>query len=105
MHALLAGARARTCVRACVRNTPPITKLGRIAAFSCCTTAQLTHPNLRKQPGGQLQCPKYEQYGVLEGSGMRQGTRTVLCLDTQYRVFSWSMTHKCCPKHNGGAVA
>lgn len=34
---------------------------------------------------------------------MRQGTRTVLCLDTQVRVFSWGMTHKCCPKHKGGA--
>lgn len=60
---------------------------------------QATHSNFRKP--GELKCPKCEQAGVLQGNGLRPGTRCVLHSDGQEKVFSHGMTHKGCPQHGG----
>jgi hypothetical protein len=49
---------------------------------------------------GELRCPKCLKWGVLQGNGLRQGTRCVLQLDGQQKVFSHGMTHKQCPGHD-----
>ncbi|WIA41424.1 hypothetical protein OEZ86_005007 [Tetradesmus obliquus] len=58
-----------------------------------------THKHLRKP--GDLCCHKCGAAGKLQGQGIRPGTRTVLFLDTQLKVFSWGIKCTQCPGHGG----
>lgn len=62
-------------------------------------TVQVTHPFYRKP--GDLFCPSCERPAVLQGNGIRQGTRCALSLVEQEKVFSYGMVCKKCPGNSG----
>ena len=48
-------------------------------------------------------CPKCGQSGVLEGTGIRRGTRSIMGMG-DVRVFSGGVVHKGCPVHGKGEL-
>eukprot|EP00775_Hariotina_reticulata_P012129 gene12129-12267_t len=73
------------------QNTPTIEYKTGVAG----NLPSVTHPFYRKP--GDLLCPCCERPAVLQGNGIRQGTRCSLSLTGQEKVFSYGMVCKKCP--------